>query len=1667
MKIKVLKKLTSIMLVAVMIVTLCPVMPMKKVKAAVNINDPSVFVKQSGRGKCTLASNVMMLRRYALLKGNSNWASITENSTSSTLWVNGIGMKSSYTYAGISVTAWAKDNGFRYMAPQQKEEHIKELLKSHPEGIVLYDYDYPHAVLVTDFSNGKFYCADPAWNTVERVEMARSLVPSVGICEQYWIVNGGTPNINSGSPIQPSNIVSNSYSPNPDDNPMPTVTISTRSNSRATGVAWIQSVLNRVNGNSLSVDGVYGSGTAAAVKNFQSKYGLSADGVVGPATRSKLKDVWDGIKFVDATSISISAGSMEITTGRTKGLSANVAPANASNKNVTWSSSNSGVATVSGGTINAVSSGTATITASTHNGKTAKCMVTVYDPYNIKFVNEDGSLLSEQKVGRGENANPPANPEKTGYSFVKWDGTYQNVKSDATVTAVYKKNIYNVTFKETNGTKIGETQKIPYDEAATAPSEDNLNIPEGYTFTGWSETFDHISSNIDIYPVYKWADEELPVVVMAEDDACQTEYDGSYSLSFKLKNHTDKERRARVMIYMTTEDGKMVAQGETRTVKIPAGEADEGGEIIEDGILDVKDMYIVCEEAADQARVFVLDEYESAVPLAEIKDIPIQAKGYGEWTDKAPEEGDPEYTKRTIYHSKNVNYTTSTTTNSIAGWTLYNTTSVDVGRGDKVHYGNGRSASAPARAGAYRVWAEGIAYQYDPNIHTVPTYNISVSTTGGDTYRSMVRWIQTCLCRYGFGTDIDGVYGYNTAAAVKNFQSANGLSVDGVVGAGTRGCMQNKLNSDPLYNYYYESKQTNKTYYFYQADSTWSDWTEEKIEGDTTLKTGTTKVLVESKDQYRYKIPESEKPESTIAEMKPECKLPEEAMGLAGKDAVVIVFKNKVNQIAEDNVEYIGNTVIGSDGGLNISFVPREEQTYEGTGDYTVVLGVKGTTNYVKVGTIEAPKPVYKVSFVDEDGTEIDTQEIVEGHDAEVPESPNKDGYTFIGWDTGITNIHGDLTVTAQYRKESFTITYVDWENKFIDIKDCEFEDEVELPNDIKAPEGMVFTGWKVTDVAGTEEIETNVTSDDSDDENVDVNEIQLLTVTSDLLCEAQYKPETFTVTFVDWNGKEVISEEVVYGESAISPEVVEAGVTKKETVPEEIEEEIETTTPQGTTKTTKCTMNFVSWGEDVDLSCITTNLIVGAKYEYDETVELPLPTVMTGEYNKTQDVELTCATEDAVIYYTLDGSDPTDVENKEAVKVYDKPIHISKTTKLKYYATKMGMNDSAVGEQWYAINETGNVPTHIVNIYPINVYDDTIIDGYNDFIQDGKKLDVEKLLTGEYESVELEGVYYDYDFEEKWQTGAQTITESLDLYAKYDAKKVDVTYLDEDGTKITTGKVSYGSAVDDSVAPKKDGYRFVGWESEGDPDHVTGDITVKAKYITNDTYAVVKFGRNSYSIMEGTGFKLNAKVTYESNGNSAVGEELRFISSNDNLATVDDEGNVTAIAKGEVTVTIEVLSSGETAECKLIITGNPDTSICLLSNSVYRIEDGYLRNIPIEKNSVSEIKKQINAQNLKFKDNTNIELTDDEMAGTGTRIQLLNEEGGMIDEVVIVIVGDYSGDGIINGKDISGLTRSLLGKETATDEQLRAMDLNGDGYVNNRDAAMLGRYLVGKEKLN
>ena len=109
--------------------------------------------------------------------------------------------------------------------------------------------------------------------------------------------------------------------------------------------------------------------------------------------------VWDGAKWclvsgsttpatVYVTGVSLNKSTTSLTVGNSETLIATVSPTDATNKNVTWSSNNSSVAIVSNGTITAIATGSATITATTVDGsKTASCSVTV-----TAATNEDGSI---------------------------------------------------------------------------------------------------------------------------------------------------------------------------------------------------------------------------------------------------------------------------------------------------------------------------------------------------------------------------------------------------------------------------------------------------------------------------------------------------------------------------------------------------------------------------------------------------------------------------------------------------------------------------------------------------------------------------------------------------------------------------------------------------------------------------------------------------------------------------------------------------------------------------------------------------------------------------------------------------------------------------------------------------------------------------------------------------------------------------------------------------------------------------------------------------------------------------------------------------------------------------------------------------------------------------
>ncbi len=93
------------------------------------------------------------------------------------------------------------------------------------------------------------------------------------------------------------------------------------------------------------------------------------------------------VSYVDVTGVSLNKTSTTIVEGSQETLVATVSPSNATNKNVTWTSSNTSVATVSNGVVTGVNRGTATITVTTvDGGKTATCSVAVNCNHSFSWV---------------------------------------------------------------------------------------------------------------------------------------------------------------------------------------------------------------------------------------------------------------------------------------------------------------------------------------------------------------------------------------------------------------------------------------------------------------------------------------------------------------------------------------------------------------------------------------------------------------------------------------------------------------------------------------------------------------------------------------------------------------------------------------------------------------------------------------------------------------------------------------------------------------------------------------------------------------------------------------------------------------------------------------------------------------------------------------------------------------------------------------------------------------------------------------------------------------------------------------------------------------------------------------------------------------------------------
>ena len=665
--------------------------------------------------------------------------------------------------------------------------------------------------------------------------------------------------------------------------------------------------------------------------------------------------------------------------------------------------------------------------------------------YTVTFKDWNGTVLKTQQVQYGGAATAPANPTRTGYTFTGWDKAFNNVTANLVVTAQYSINTYTVTFKDWNGTVL-KTQQVQYGGAATAPANPTRT---GYTFTGWDKAFTNVTANLVVTAQYV---QNEPVSTPVPSDAPQ------------------------IVV-----ESKTTSAGSTVAVNISI--ANNPG-FVTMGIQVAYDSNLTLLSVSDTGLVpgqMFSTEIENPQPLywanpTATADCTVNGKIATLTFKVADNAEEGEYHIRVSYDYDNYDiYNQSGEAVQFA--TVNGTLTVtDVVYGDVNGDGRVNNLDGMVLMRHLAKWPSYPASMISPGADVNADGRIN-NLDGMILMRHLAKWPAYATLPYSSQKGIVAVRPDNTTfeneptIVVGNAEAAPGETVripielannPGVVVMGIMvgydenltllGFEDTGLLPGQLHSTVIENPQP-----LFWGNTTSGNCTENgviiylefKVADDAAP--GTYSITVtydyENYDIYNY---DGEPIEFAIQNGAV-------TVAAAQPEMHTVTFKDWDGTVLKtQQVQHGGDAEAPAD-------PTRTGYTFTGWDkEFTNITADLVVTAQYEINT-------YTVTFKDWDGTELKTQEVQHGGDAEAPADPTRTGYTFTGWDKAFTNVTADLVVTAQYEINTYTVTFKDWDGTVLKIQEVQHGGDAEAPAD-PTRVGYTFTGW--------DKAFTNITAD-------------------------------------------------------------------------------------------------------------------------------------------------------------------------------------------------------------------------------------------------------------------------------------------------------------------------------------------------------------------------------------------------------------------------------------------------------------------------------------------------------------------------------------------------------------------------------------------------------------
>lgn len=165
-----------------------------------------------------------------------------------------------------------------------------------------------------------------------------------------------------------------------------------------------------------------------------------------------------------------------INVGKTVTVKATVTPANAANKTLSWTSSNTKIATVSNGVVKGVKAGRVVITAKTTDGSniSATCTVTVKQPVTSISLSKKATMYTGKKLTLKAKVNP-ANASNKALTWKSYNTKIAKVASNGVVTGV-KAGTVKITATAKDGSRKSATCTVTVRQSVSKITLSKTNV---------------------------------------------------------------------------------------------------------------------------------------------------------------------------------------------------------------------------------------------------------------------------------------------------------------------------------------------------------------------------------------------------------------------------------------------------------------------------------------------------------------------------------------------------------------------------------------------------------------------------------------------------------------------------------------------------------------------------------------------------------------------------------------------------------------------------------------------------------------------------------------------------------------------------------------------------------------------------------------------------------------------------------------------------------------------------------------------------------------------------------------------------------------------------------------------------------------------------------------